>query len=97
MSLPDHIVEEIIEYISLEDLFNLRLSCRYFYNVCNSKLHFEKAQTKLKIFKRNNICSFEQHMKSFGHLVKLNVEQLESGKRKLVFCFFVFYLLFILH
>ena len=84
VSLPDHIVEEIIEYISFEDKLNLRLSCRYFYNVCNSKLLFEKAQIKLKTLKRNNIFSFEQLMENFGHLVKLNLEQLESGKIKLI-------------
>ena len=84
VSLPDHIVEEIIEYMSFEDRLSLRLSCRYFYNVCNSKLLFEKAQIKLKTLKRSHICSFEQLMESFGHLVKLNVEQLESGKIKLI-------------
>lgn len=84
VSLPDHIVEEIIEYISFEDKLNLRLSCTYFYNVCSSKLLFEKAQIKLKTLKRNNIFSFEQLMESFGHLVQLNLKQLESGKIKLI-------------
>lgn len=83
VSLPDHIVEEIIEYISFEDKLNLRLSCRYFYNVCNSKLLFEKAQIKLKTLKRNNIFSFEQLMGKFWSFGQVEFRTVRKWQNKI--------------
>lgn len=83
-TVPDNVLVKILNYIHFDDILNLRLSCRYFYNFSMCKLFFEKVQMRLGIFEDESLHTLPEILSKFGQFIRLNIEMLEKAKVKII-------------
>ena len=83
-TVPDTVLMKIMDYIDFDDILNLRLACRSFYNVSNCNAFFERVRIKVKSLRKKKIHNFEQLLQKFGHLIKLDLGMIEEKKVKLL-------------
>ena len=81
---PDTVLMKIMDYIDFDDILNLRLACRSFYDASNCNAFFERVRIKVQSLRKKNIHNFEQLLQKFGHLIKLDLGMIKEKKMKLV-------------
>ena len=70
--------------IYFDDILNLTLSCRYFYNFSTCKLFFEKVQMRLSILEDESLHTLPEIMSKIAQLIRLNIEKLGKAKVKII-------------
>ena len=83
-TVPDTVLRKIMDYIDFDDILNLRLACKSFYNVSNCNAFFERVCIKVQSLRKKKINNFEQLLQKYGHLIKLDLGMMEEKKMKLV-------------
>ena len=83
-TVPDTVLMKIMDYIDFDDILNLRLTCRSFYNAINCKAFFEKVRIKVQSLRKKKIHNFEELLQKFGHLIQLDLGMMEEKKMELV-------------
>jgi len=86
--IPAHVYSQILIYLSLEDILNLRSTCQYIYETCFCKEFFHRLELQPRSIRSDQVEYFKKFIVGAGRFVKLNLNRLELPHIKLLTPYF---------